>query len=547
MSEGRAAQAAVIRRRSGTVPHLVAAALILGGCATRDREGSRPAAVVVAAVGEPATILPALAYETVARDIGDLVYERLATLERGGAPMDPTAYAPALASRWERVDSLTWRFHLRSGARWHDGVPVTADDVAFSFAAYADPAVAAGAQSLVAGRMTATAEDDSTVLVRLLAATPEPLYDITYHVRVLPRHIWDSVPRSAWATDTSTARLVGSGPYRFVAWRRGESLELAADTAGDRGLPDVRRIVWRFAADPDASLNLLLAHEADLLEAIGAPDRVARIEADSAFRVVRYPSAVYGFAGFMTAPGARRHPALRDRAVRRALVMGVDREAIARNVYGRDVTVPSAPMSGLLWVGRGDYGALPFDTAASSRLLDSAGWRTGGDGMRSRAGRALELEILVPSTSPGRRQAAIALQEMWRRIGVAGEVVAVDFPVFQERLAAGAFDVYIGAYLDEPSARGLADQWSSGGPLNHGRYRSAQVDSLLAAAAAASDTHSARRAYAQAFTALNADAPAIFLYAPLNSAAVSRRLTGLEIDPYSWLALLPEWRLPGSD
>ena len=90
---------------------------LLAGCAS---ERQAPAGVVaVAAVGEPAAILPPLAYETVARDIGDLVYERLAILDPAGAPVDPAAYRPALAVRWERLDSLTWRFHLRSGARWH--------------------------------------------------------------------------------------------------------------------------------------------------------------------------------------------------------------------------------------------------------------------------------------------------------------------------------------------------------------------------------------------------------------------------------------------
>ena len=71
-------------------------------------------------------------------------------------------------------------------------------------------------------------------------------------------------------------------------------------------------------------------------------------------------------------------------------------------------------------------------------------------------GRRLAFEILVPSSSPSRRQAAVAMQEMWRQVDADAEVTAVEFPVFQERLARGDFDVFIGAYLDEPSARGLA-------------------------------------------------------------------------------------------
>ncbi|HEU4829111.1 MAG TPA: peptide ABC transporter substrate-binding protein [Gemmatimonadales bacterium] len=513
--------------------------LALGGCRG---EPHRPkSSIVIASVGEPSALLPPAAYETVARDIGDLVFERLATLAPASAPIDASAYRPALATRWERVDSLGWRFHLRPGARWHDGRPVTAADVVFSFGAYADSTVAAGAAPYIAGRVTAVAEDDSTVLVRFASPSPEQLYDATYHVRIIPRHIWDSLPGETWAGDTTLSRLVGSGPYRLGEWRRGESLTLVADTLrADSLAPSIGRVVWRFTADPEAALNLVLSGEADLLESIGAPDRIARVAADSSLRVIRYPAAVYGFAGFRI----DAHPILADRAVRRALAMAVDRRAIAANLYGADVQVPNGPMSALLWVGYDSLISLPFSAASSAAALDAAGWPAGPDGVRRKRNRRLELEILVPSTSPARRQAAIAMQEMWRRIGVSAEVVAVEFPVFQERLAAGRFDVYIGAYLDEPSARGLADQWSSAGIglLNHGGYRRPAFDSLLADAGRAANAEAARLLYRQALDTLNADAPAIFLYTPVQAAAVSGELEGVQIDPYSWLSDLPEWR-----
>jgi ABC-type transport system substrate-binding protein len=121
----------------------------------------------------------------------------------------------------------------------------------------------------------------------------------------------------------------------------------------------------------------------------------------------------------------------------------------------------------------------------------------------------------------------------------------VDFAVFQERLARGKFDAYVGAYLDEPSPRGLADQWSRSGwgVLNHGHYANPAFDSLLAAAGSAREVPIARRLYREAMDTLNADAAAIFLYAPVNVTAVSRRLDNVTIDPYSWLATLPNWRI----
>jgi peptide/nickel transport system substrate-binding protein len=510
-----------------------AAFLVLLGvaaCAPGERPASRM--VVVAAVGEPPAVLPPLTYESVGRDVGDLVWERLANLAPGGASIDTAAYRPGLAERWERVDSLAWRFHLRPGALWQDGVPVTANDVVFSFSAYADSSIDAIGRMAVAP-LQVSAPDSATVLIRFPHPSPEQLYDATYHVRVIPEHVWAGIPRGGWEADTAVAHLVGSGPFRVLSWRRGEALMLVEGSRGrgvKRSAPSAQRIdtvLFRFAQDPDAALNLLLSHEADLLEVLMTPDRIARVEADSAFRVERYPSAVYGYIAFNL---AGKNPALRSRDVRRSLATAVNRDAIARNAFGPDAHAPAGPMSALAWVGERGIRTIGFDTTAPRPA--------------SRVARP-SFDILVPSTSPSRRRIAEALQEGWRRIGVTVTITAVDFPVFQERLAAGRFDSYIGAYLDEPTMRGLAEQWGRAGfaSQNYGHYDNPVVDSLLALAATKGDTAVAGPLYREALSTLNADAPAIFLYTPLNASAFRRDIGNVTIDPYSWLAGLPAWTL----
>lgn len=532
----------VMARRLASLLH--ATALALAACARGDQSCRECGTVRIAAVREPANILPPLVFETVGRDIGDRVYERLANLQAGGATIDPTAYRPALASSWERVDSLTWRFHLRPGAAWHDSVPVTATDVAFSFAAYTDSTLETSAASALLG-VTAEAVDSATVLVRFPRYSPEQLYDATWHVRILPKHIWSSTPPASWPSDTSIAHLVGSGPYRVISWERGTTITLDADPAW-LPAPAIRRLVWRFAPDPDAALNLVLSGEAELLEHAGAPAQADRASADTALRVIPYPSAVYGFAAFNFA-GARGKPDPRfsDRAVRQALVLAVDRTTLARAVFGPRAAVPEGPVSRLQWIAGDGITTLPFDTAAAATVLDSAGWKRDASGVRRHGATRLAFRVLVPSTSASRKLLAEALQESWRRLGAEASIDAVDFPVFQQRIAEGKFDVYIGAYLDEPSPHGIVDQWTRAGwgALNYGHYANPAVDSLIGVALGASELGIARTRWQEVLDSMNVDAPAVFLYTPEQSAVMSRRITGVTIDPWSWLEGVERWGL----
>jgi peptide/nickel transport system substrate-binding protein len=529
--------------RFRTLLSLAASLLVPLACGRSNAPCTGCGTAVVAAVGEPSAILPPLVYETVGRDIGDLIFERLADLQPGGSPVDTGAFVPRLASRWERLDSLTWRFHLRRDARWQDGRPVTAEDVRFSFDAFADSVLDAPARLSLVNRIRVEVEDTRTVIVRFAEPSPEQLYDATFHVRIIPSHIWSGVPRGSWVADTSSERIVGSGPYRLRRWKRGLHLVLEADTTAARR-PHIGRLVWRFTGNPDAALNLVLSGDADLLETVGSPQNARRFEGDTLFELRSYPAAMYGFLAFRVADHqGRGHPLFGHRNLRRALSFGVDRTTLAKALFGEATEAPNGPMSQLLWINDRKVAVLPFDTTSASRLLDESGWPRGASGFRTRSGQPLAFDILVPSSSGMRKQAAVMLQESWRRLGARVSVTAVEFPVFQERISKGQFDTYIGAYLDQPSARGLADGWTRAGwaGLNYGRYANPVFDSLLDRAGRQSDPAAAKDLYRVALDTLNADAPGLFLYAPSAVAAVRRTFSRVRINPYSWISEIPDW------
>jgi peptide/nickel transport system substrate-binding protein len=269
---------------------------------------------------------------------------------------------------------------------------------------------------------------------------------------------------------------------------------------------------------------------------VGSKDRVDRVAHDSSFKLISYPAGVYGFLAFRIADGAGRpHPMLGDRELRRALVQAVDRPTLARALFGGETKVPPGPMSRLLWIWDDGIRQLSFDPSAAKLAI-----------ARIRAKRPVrKIDILVPATSATRRQLAVAIQEAWRKAGIEATVTTVEFPVFQERLSKGRFDSYIGAYLDEPSPRGLRDQWTRAGwpALNYGRYGNPAFDSLVQLASGEENSGKAKGFWREAMDTLNSDAPAMFLYTLTNVAAVSDRLRGIEVDPYSWASGLPRWKM----
>ncbi len=525
---------------------LAALALALGfaaGCGDTKPECPNCDTLVVAATGEPGVLVPPLIQDAVGRDITDLVYERLAVLRRGASPVDTAGYQPGLATTWQRLDSLTWRFRLRPGAKWQDGQPVLPSDVVFSFEAYTDTTLGAPAGEALEG-VTVSADGADGVQIKFPRSYSEQLYDATAQVRILPRHVWDPKLRSAWGADSGVGALIGSGPYRIASWIRGQSLTAAAIDSTGAGF---KRVIWRFARDPDGALDLVLSGEADLMETVTSPAARARVATNPKVKTVSYPSAVQGFLGFRHADAGGPHPILGDRAVRLALAWSVDRENLIHAVIGPDAVAPPGPVSRAIWIYNDSLKAPGFDPDRARRLLDSAGWKAGSDGIRSKAGRRLTLGILVPSTSTARKQLAEGIQHMWKAVGVAAEITAVDFSVFQERLRQGKFDTMIGAWLDDPSPRNLANQWATRGigVQNFGRYSSPVFDSLFAAAQSARNAEDARRGWNEALEALTGDAAAIFLYTPTNLAVLGSGLSGVTIDPFSWLHDVRDWRKNG--
>jgi len=517
---------------------LLAAAALLAGCARGPSASAAGGTLVIATTGDADVLLPPVTSLETGINVSDLLFCRLAELKPGLNTVDDSGFRPVLARSWDHPDSLTIVFHLDPRARWQDGFPVTAADVAFTFRTYVDSAVNAPLAPFLAPIASVAARDSLTVAFRFRRWYPEQLYDATYHMRILPRHLLDTIPAARLATSAFARAPVGDGPYRFTSWRAGAEIAIAADTGWFLGRPGLDRLIWRVTPELPSAVSQLLAGEADAMEVIPSRGQLERVQQSRDVRLVPYPSPFYAGVVF----NLRRAP-FADRDVRRAIAMAVDRQTVVRSVFGPFADVAVGAVSPMQAVWSDSIRQLPFDTAAAARLLDGRGWRRAAGGLRARDGTPLRFTLLVPTSSQARQQAAVILQDELRRLGVDVRIQPVEFTVMERRTTTGDFDAAFVSRTTDPSPASLLQWWSPGAGANIGGYADPVFESLTAAALRARTRAEAAPRWRSALERLNDEAPAVFLFSPRNEAAVSTRVTGVTIRPDAWLATVAEWRV----
>ena len=507
--------------------------------ATRAPSGAPFGTLVIAVPGDADFLLPPVATTQLAAHVTDRFFPRLAELREGLNTVDDSGFAPVVADRWERRDSLTIAFALDPRARWHDGTPITADDVVYSFGVYRDTLTASPYRINLQSIASVTREDSLTAVFRFHRAYPEQLYDATYHMRLIPKHALDTIPNDRLAA-SSFARdpAVGAGPFRFVRWESGSEITVEADTTWFRGAPRLARIVWRIMPDVSAAVTALLAGEADAMEVIPLRDEIERVRGSAELRLIEYPSPFTAGVVFN-----QRRPLFAERELRRAIARAIDRETIVRSVFGPYGEVPTGSTSRMVWIAQEPVRQLGYDTAAAAATLDSLGWRRGADGMRRRGGRTLSFTLIVPSTSRIRQEVSVLLQEQLRRAGIELRIETIEYVLFERRTHTGSFEAAFFSRTLDPSPAVLAQFWHSSAVNadNLGGYQSTAFDSLLAAATSARGRADALPLWRRALELLNEDAPAVHLYSLRNNAAIHTRLENVTIRPDSWLATVSAW------
>jgi peptide/nickel transport system substrate-binding protein len=535
----------VIRR--ALISALSCGVMLVAGCADAGTDTKGPSGVLtVATPADADALIPPIVASLQGKQAVDLLFDMLAKPTGAIETVGDAGFAPQLASRWSwAADSLSIAFTIDSAARWHDGQPVRAHDVAFSYALYTDSAVASPHAGAFAGIDSVTARDSSTAVVWWSRRHPEQFFQVAYNLAIMPAHLLASTPRAALAQSEFARHPIGSGRYRFGAWTRGQLLVFEADTNNYRGAPGIARVIWSVTPDATAASLRVLAGEADLLEAIRL-DAYAQASTTKGLTLVPYHTLDYAYLAFnFNARSAATRQLFAAQPLRAALSASLDRQAMVQNVLGELGLVALGPFTRAVPAADTTVAQIAYDTVSADHVLDSLGWTRGPDGMRARGGTPLRFEVIVPASSATRQRMATLMQAQFRARGVDMRIAAVEPAQFFARVGSGDFDAALNMWHADPSPMAVRDVWGSprgndvGG--NFGRYRNATVDAAFDTAATTFDSARRRTLFHRAFAEIVRDVPAIWLYEPRSMALMRDRVRPTSLRADAWWSGIPDW------
>ena len=428
---------------------------------------------------EPPGLDPTVAAPVAIREVTWVnLYEGLVRIDRNGKVQ------PLLAKSWEvSPDGLTYTFHLQEGVKFHDGTTFDSADVKFAFDRARDPKSTNAQKQIFAPIDSIETPDPATVVIKLKETSGNFLYYLGWGDAVIV------APESA---ENNKAVPVGTGPFKFKSWTRGDRVELVRNPDyWQKDKIKLDSVTFRFINDAQAQVAALKAGDVDAFPNLGAPELFAEFQKDSRFKAVAGNTEGEIVAGLNSA----KKP-FDDPRVRRALMHAVDRKALVEGAYsgfGQPIGSFFSP-NHPAFVDTTDV--VPYDVEKAKALLKEAGY-----------GNGLSITIKAPQMAYASRSAEL-LSAMMAEVGVDLKIIPTEFPAkwIEEVFKNKDYDVTIVAHTEPLDIDIFArDNY-------YFNYKNDKFRTVLAEAAKTTDEKARYAKYAEAQNLLAEDVPALFLF-----------------------------------
>lgn len=478
-----------------------------------------PASLAFLIESNPANLDPRFATDAQSQRIDGLLFSSLVEHD------EQLNLRGDLAERWESPDSLTYVFHLRGNAFFHDGRRVTSADVKATFDFLLDPANRSPKRG--AFRMVTSVEspDDATVVFHLR----EPYASFVWN---MSRPAIGIVPAGAGADFAK--HPIGSGPFRFVSQKQDDEVIVERNPAYFRAAPSLAGV--RFRVVPDAVVRALELRKgtADIEISSLSPDIIPALARQPHLEVSERPGTNFAYLGLNLEDAVLAH-----REVRQALAYATDRDSLIRYLLRGQGRIATGILPPNHWAYSADVLVYSCDLVRAEKLLDAAGFPRKRDGVRFHL-------TLKTSTEEQARLIGAALQEQWRKAGVELELRPLELATLLSDAARGNFQLTFLRWVGGNNDPAIFDLVFSSKRIppdgaNRGHYRNPRMDLLASQILVETDLEKRKALCAEAQRILAEDLP----YLPMwftNVVSVHRRgLGALDLSPtgdYDFLATL---------
>lgn len=453
----------------------------------------------------------------------------------------PPTMSPQLARSFEwSPDHKILTFHLREDVVWSDGVPVTAEDVRFTWQAHTNPDVAWNSSFMKEHITDAEVVDPHTVRFHFNQVYAKQIQDANEGV-ILPKHAWGKLPFSEWKgnSDWFLQNLVVDGPFKIGSWQPQQDIVLVRNERYWRkGRPYLDKAVIRNTPDVASQMTQLFSGEADFVPQV-QPGDLARIQADP-----RLEAIAYWFRLYVSAVWNARNPLFADADVRRALTMATDRQTIVDTVFpGGTGRVGVSPIVQSVWAFDKSLKPLPYDPAGARRILESKGWKdTNGDGVLDKGGKPFSFVLLSNAGNQQRNDAAVMIQAQLKKVGIRVEPRVVEFNSLINQAVEGDFEALIFGFQMDTSLDTTA-QFDSKATTegNFAAYNNPEMDRLLVEAMSKPDIRESEPVLHHIQQIIHRDQPMTFLWESQRLSAVNRRIHDVKPTVLFSLFNLEDW------
>jgi peptide/nickel transport system substrate-binding protein len=444
--------------------------------------------------------------------------------EQSDFDQHPPTFAPQLARSYDwSADHKVLTFHLRDDVVWSDGVPVTADDVRWSWQAQIHPDVVWDNADAKQWLTDVEVVDPHTVRFHFSRVYAKQLLDANEGL-ILPKHAWEKLPFSEWrkSADWFKQHLVVDGPFTIASWEPGQQIVLQRNERYyEKGLPRLDRVVMRFIPNQAAGVNQLLNGELDFVPQI-APGDVPRAKAAPQLELIALWFNIYVAVGWNN-----ENPLFRDPEVRRALTLGIDRQTIVDTLLGPYGRVADSPIVQMVWAHDDSIHPWPYDPAEARRILAAKGWKdTDGDGVLDKEGKPFAFELITNSGNQLRTDATVMIQDQLKKIGVQATPRQVEFNTLASLTTDGKFAAAMIGFVMDTSLdmRSNFHSQAIGEGANYVRYRNPEMDRLIEQAASQPDVLAAKPYLDQIQQLAHREQPVTFLWESQRLTAVNKRV-----------------------